>query len=177
VAARALAEEAVLAPPDDLSGRTLSHYRLEEKIGEGGMGVVYRARDTILDRTVALKILPPGVASDEDRMRRFLREAKAASALSHPNVATIYEVGEAQGVNFIAMEYVSGQMLSEYSQKRRLEPGQIIDIAIQMAEALDEAHAKGIIHRDLKPANVMVTARGAGEGARFRPGEAGEASP
>jgi eukaryotic-like serine/threonine-protein kinase len=160
VAARALADEAAPAPPEDLSGRTLSHYHLEEKIGQGGMGVVYRAFDTFLERTVALKILPPVFASDQDRMRRFLREAKAASALNHPNVATIHEVGEAEGVHFIAMEYVSGQTLSEYSDKRRLEPGRIVDIGIQMAEALDEAHAKGIIHRDLKPANVMVTARG-----------------
>ncbi|RPJ86154.1 MAG: serine/threonine protein kinase, partial [Acidobacteria bacterium] len=167
-----------------LAGRTLLHYRIEEKIGQGGMGEVYRARDTSLDRTVALKILPAAFVSDQDRMRRFEREAKAASALSHQNVATIFGVGQAEGVHFIAMEYVSGETLGEYSRNRKLEPGQIFDIAIQMADTLEEAQAKGVIHRDLKPANVMVTARGQVKVLDFglaklaRPaGEPGETSP
>ncbi len=143
----------------DLAGRTLLHYLIEQKIGEGGMGEVYRARDTRLDRTVALKILPPAFASDQDRMKRFIREAKAASALGHPNVATIHEVGEAEGVHFIAMEYVSGQTLSEWAGDRTVDLGQVIDIGIQLADALDEAHTKGIIHRDLKLTNAMMTAR------------------
>ena len=158
VVAQALGKEEVHRT-HDLAGRTLLHYLIEEKIGQGGMGEVYRARDTRLDRKVALKILPPAFASDQDRMKRFIREAKAASALSHSNVATIFEVGEAEGVNFIAMEYVSGQTLSEYARKHTVEPQQIIDIGIQIADALDEAHGKGIIHRDLKPANAMMTAR------------------
>ncbi len=155
--AEALGDEAHRT--QDLAGRTLLHYHIEEKIGQGGMGEVYRARDTRLDRTVALKILPPTFASDKDRMKRFIREAKAASALTHPNVATIFEVGEAEGVHFIAMEYVSGQTLSEWAGKRTVKLGQIIDIGIQLADALDEAHGKGIVHRDLKLANVMLSAR------------------
>ncbi len=181
--AQALGEHKAQKVPD-LAGRTLLHYRIEEKIGQGGMGEVYRARDTNLDRTVALKILPPAFASNPDRMRRFIREAKAASALSHPNVATIHEVGEAEDVRFIVMEYVNGQTLSEYSRKRALDPGQIVDIGIQMADALEEAHGRGIIHRDLKPANVMVTARGQVKVLDFGlaklvspAGEPGESSP
>jgi|GEM_PF-579240 len=143
----------------DLAGRTLVHYRVEEKIGQGGMGEVYRARDMRLDRTVALKVLPPALALDQERMKRFTREAKAASALSHSNVATIFEMGEAEGVRFIAMEYVSGQTLSDWAGKRTVELGRIIDVGIQIADALDEAHGKGIIHRDLKPANAMITTR------------------
>jgi len=127
---------------------------------------------------------PPAFVSDKERMRRFVREAKAASALSHPNVATIFAVGQADGVHFIAMEYVSGETLADYSRKRKLEPGQIIDIAIQMADTLEEAQAKGVIHRDLKPANVMVTSRGQVKVLDFGlaklampAGEPGETSP
>jgi eukaryotic-like serine/threonine-protein kinase len=123
------------------------------------MGVVYRAQDTRLDRTVALKILPAEVAADPERMRRFVQEAKAASALSHPNVAHIYEIGEANGTNFIAMEYVEGQTLEAKFKRRALETAEMIDIATQVADALDEAHSKGITHRDIKPSNVMITAR------------------
>src|SRR5262245_45395638 len=124
------------------------------------MGVVYLAQDTRLDRTVALKILPVDVAADPERMRRFVQEAKAASALSHPNVAHIYEIGEANGTNFIAMEYVEGQTLDAKLKGRALETAQIVDIAAQVADALDEAHSKRITHRDIKPSNVMITARG-----------------
>jgi len=160
VAAQSLARDIPKAGDATLVGRTLRHYTLLEKIGAGGMGEVYRARDERRGRIVALKILPPEFAPDADKMRRFIREAKAASALSHANVATVYEVGEAEGIHFIAMEYISGQTLSEWAGSRALEPERIIDAGIQMADALDEAHEKGIIHRDLKPANVMVTARG-----------------
>jgi len=139
---------------------TISHYRILSRIGAGGMGEVYLAQDTRLDRTVALKILPADVAADPERMRRFVQEAKAASALSHPNVAHIYEIGEANATNFIAMEYVEGQTLDAKLKGRALETAEIIDIATQVADALDEAHSKGITHRDIKPSNVMITARG-----------------
>jgi serine/threonine protein kinase/Flp pilus assembly protein TadD len=124
------------------------------------MGEVYGARDTRLDRPVALKILPAEVGADPERMRRFVQEAKAASALSHPNVAHIYEIGTADGTNFIAMEYVDGQTLDAKLKGRVLETAEIIEIATQVADALDEAHSKGITHRDIKPSNVMITARG-----------------
>jgi serine/threonine protein kinase/Flp pilus assembly protein TadD len=124
------------------------------------MGVVYLAQDTRLDRTVALKILPVEMAADPDRMRRFIQEAKAASALSHSNVAHIYEIGEADGTNFIAMEYVEGQTLDAKLKGRALETAETIDIAAQVADALDEAHSKGITHRDIKSSNIMITARG-----------------
>ncbi len=123
------------------------------------MAEVYLAQDTRLDRTVVLKILPAELAYDPERMRRFVQEAKAASALSHPNVAHIYEIGEANGTNFIAMEYVDGQTLDAKSKGRALETAEIVDIATQVADALDEAHSKGITHRDIKPSNVMITAR------------------
>src|SRR5262245_7736023 len=139
---------------------TLSHYRVVSRIGAGGMGEVYLARDTRLDRTVALKILPADVATDPERMRRFVQEAKAASALSHPNVAHIYEIGEANGTNFIAMEYVEGKTLDAKLKGRALDSAETLEIALQVADALDEAHSKGITHRDIKPSNVMITARG-----------------
>jgi eukaryotic-like serine/threonine-protein kinase len=141
-------------------GTKLAHYEITSHLGSGGMGDVYHARDTRLDRTVALKILPAEVAADPERMRRFVQEAKAASALSHPNVAHIYEIGEANGTNFIAMEYVEGQTLDAKVKGRALESTETIEIAIQVADALDEAHSKGIIHRDIKLSNVMITARG-----------------
>jgi len=139
---------------------TLGHYRIECRIGAGGMGEVYRARDSRLDRTVALKILPPEVADDDERLARFVREAKAASALNHPNVAHIYEIGEAEGVNFIAMEYVEGETLAAKIGGRPLEIADALEIAGQAADALGEAHGKGITHRDIKSANIMVTQRG-----------------
>jgi serine/threonine protein kinase len=123
------------------------------------MGEVYLARDPRLDRSVALKILPEQLAEDADRMQRFTREAKAASALNHPNVATIYDVGESDGISFIVMEHVEGEtLLARIS--RRMTPPEVVDIAVQAADALDLAHAKGITHRDIKPANLMLTHRG-----------------
>ncbi len=142
-----------------LVGRTLSHYQVLSLLGAGGMGDVYLARDPRLDRTVALKILPGELAADADRMQRFTREAKAASALNHPNVATIHDVGESDGISFIVMEHVEGEtLLARIS--RRMTPPEVVDIAVQAADALDLAHAKGITHRDIKPANLMLTHRG-----------------
>ena len=142
-----------------LVGKTLSHYHVLSLLGAGGMGEVYLARDPRLDRTVALKILPGEFAADADRMQRFTREAKAASALNHPNVATIYDVGESDGISFIVMEHVEGETL-QARISRRMTPPEVVDIAVQAADALDLAHAKGITHRDIKPANLMLTPRG-----------------
>ena len=142
-----------------LVGRTVSHYQVLSLLGAGGMGEVYLARDPRLDRTVALKILPGELAADVDRMQRFTREAKAASALNHPNVATIYDVGESDGISFIAMEHVEGETIA-VRMGRPLTPSDVVDIAVQAADALDVAHAKGITHRDIKPANLMLTHRG-----------------
>ena len=141
------------------SGAQLGPYRIIAPLGAGGMGEVYLAQDTRLDRTVALKILPPELAQDPERMRRFVQEAKAASALNHPNVAHVYEIGEAGGIHFIAMEYVEGQPLKA-KLGRPLEACEILDIGTQVADALDEAHSKGVTHRDIKPANIMLTPRG-----------------
>jgi len=137
----------------------LAHYRVISRLGAGGMGEVYLAHDTRLDRTVALKLLPSDVAADPERMRRFEHEARAAAALSHPNVAHVYEIGEHQGVLFLAMEYVEGQTLTELIRDRRLDLPAILDISIQVADALEEAHSRGIVHRDVKPSNIMLTAR------------------
>ncbi len=146
--------------PPSFAGQSISHYQIISLLGKGGMGEVYRARDIKLDRTVALKILPADVATDAERMRRFVSEAKAASALNHPHVATIYEIGEADSVRFIAMEYVEGQTLAAKINGQPLAIAEIIEIGSQIADALDEAHSKGITHRDIKPANVMFTPRG-----------------
>jgi serine/threonine protein kinase/TolB-like protein/Tfp pilus assembly protein PilF len=156
VAAKAMAEGQPWFPV----GQSLGHYRILSLLGKGGMGEVYRARDTKLDRTVALKLLPAELAANQERMRRFVREAKAASALNHPHVATIYEIGEAGGVSFIAMEYVEGRTLAAEINGRPLDAAKVIEIAAQVADALDEAHSKGITHRDIKPANLMLTPRG-----------------
>ncbi len=149
-----------LAAHTSLTGQQLNHYQILSLLGKGGMGEVYQARDTQLDRTVALKILPADLATDAERMRRFVREAKAASALNHPHVATIYEIGAANGVRFIAMEYVAGQTLAARINGAPLPVAEIVAIGSQITDALDEAHGKGITHRDLKPANVMLTPRG-----------------
>lgn len=143
-----------------LMGKTIGHYQIISLVGKGGMGEVYRARDTKLDRDVALKILPEETPADGERMRRFVREAKAASALNHPNVAHIYEIGQAEALSFIAMEYVEGWTLAARINGHPLETSEIVEIGSQIADALDEAHAKGITHRDIKPANVMLTPRG-----------------
>lgn len=142
------------------SNTQLGPYRIVEPIGSGGMGEVYRARDTKLDRTVALKILPHDLAESEERRTRFLREARAASAIDHPNVAHIYEIGEADGVHFIAMQYVGGTSLAEKAQRGPLASADIINVGLQVADALDAAHGRGIVHRDIKPANLVLDERG-----------------
>jgi len=140
-------------------GTKLGRYEIRSKLGEGGMGEVYLARDTQLDRDIALKILTADVARDQQRLHRFLQEARAASALSHPNVAHIYEIGEVDGTHFIAMEYVEGESLDKKIAGRPMRLSHQIDFAIQIADALDEAHGRGIIHRDIKSSNIMITPR------------------
>src|SRR6476619_5788716 len=129
-------------------------------IGRGGMGVVYKARDSHLDRFVAIKVLPPEKVADPERKRRFVQEAKAASALNHPNIIHIYDIAEADGIPFIAMEYVAGKTLGEITGRKGLRVAVALRYGVQIAEALDKAHSAGIIHRDLKPSNIMVTADG-----------------
>src|SRR6266540_508517 len=134
----------------------ISHYRILKKLGEGGMGEVYLAQDIKLDRKVALKLLPMATTGDEDRFRRFQQEANAASALNHPNILTIYEIGEEDSLHFIATEFIDGVTMREHVWQKRMKPSEVLEIAIQIASALSAAHEAGITHRDIKPENIML---------------------
>ena len=161
-------------------GRTITHYRVTGKLGTGGMGVVYEAEDTRLPRKVALKFLPDELAGDPDAVRRFRREAETIARLNHPHICTIYDIGEHDGQAFIAMECVDGVNLKTYMARKTMDTGEVVGIALQIAAALESAHAKGIVHRDIKPGNIVVTADGQvkvldfGLARRFRTEETGE---
>src|SRR5262245_43916262 len=141
-------------------GGTLDHYRIESKVGQGGMGDVYKARDTRLDRAVAIKVLHPDLGASDSRKQRFVHEAKAASALNHSSIVTIHEIGSEGGVDFIVMEYVEGRTLDESMIPRGMPVSEVLKYSVPIADALSTAHSAGIVHRDVKPSNVMVTRDG-----------------